>query len=255
MHRVALLCGGLLAALVVAMLPGNSLELREPSAEKISDAVSSVTQPAAPEHEWYEVVKVVDGDTFTIRMSGKNVTVRLIGLDTPEVVDPRKPVQCFGREASEKAKQTLHGTLVRVETDSSQGELDKYGRTLAYIFLADGSNFAELMIAEGYGHEYTYNIPYKYQKEFKEAERGAREEKKGLWAAGACAEESARAPGPAATPALANEAYECSRNAYNCSSFSAQTEAQSAYEACGGSLNDIHKLDSDGDGHVCESLP
>lgn len=140
----------------------------------------------------YSVVRVVDGDTVVVWKAEKTLTVRVIGLDTPEVVDPRKPVQCFGIEASDHAKELLNGKSVRLEMDPSQDELDKYGRTLAYIFMSDGTNFAERMIAEGFAHEYTYRLPYKYQDSFKAAERRAREEKLGLWADEKCAAESAR---------------------------------------------------------------
>ncbi len=207
------------------------------------------------EHEWYPVVKVIDGDTFAVAMDGRNVTVRLIGIDTPESVDPRTTVQCFGREASQKAREILSGTTVRLEKDPSQGELDKYGRLLAYAFLQSGMNIAEYMIVEGYGHEYTYNLPYKYQTEFKAAEQKAREEKKGLWADDACMNDlRSRSLPPASMPSEGGQ-YECSRNAYNCSDFATQAEAQSAFESCGAGANDIHKLDADGDGEVCESLP
>ena len=148
---------------------------------------------AAEASDWYPVVKVVDGDTITILKDGEKVTVRLIGLDTPETLDPRKPVQCFGKEASDKAKQILSGSDVRIETDPSQGEYDKYGRLLAYVYAPanvrpQGILINEYMISEGYGHEYTYNLPYTYQAQFKAAEQSAREAKKGLWADGACEE-------------------------------------------------------------------
>ena len=55
----------------------------------------------------YQVIKVVDGDTITIDLNGKAETIRLIGINTPETVDPRKPVECFGVEASNKAKELL----------------------------------------------------------------------------------------------------------------------------------------------------
>ena len=208
-------------------------------------------------------MKVVDGDTLTIAMGGKNVTLRLVGLDTPEVVDPRKPVQCFGKEASEKAKQLLSGSSVRIETDSSQGELDKYGRSLAYVYVPanskpEGILVNEYMIREGYGHEYTYNLPYKYQAQFKEAERLAREEKRGLWADNACttiANPTTKSTSPVPVPPISAGSYECSRNAYNCTDFTTQTEAQAAFDSCGGSDNDVHRLDADFDGEVCESLP
>lgn len=134
----------------------------------------------------YPVTHVVDGDTIDVGINGETERIRLIGLDTPETVDPRKPVQCFGVEASNKTKSILAGQKVKIETDPSQGMRDKYGRLLAYIFLSDGMLLNKMMIEEGYGHEYTHHLPYKYQEEFKTAETRARELKKGLWADEAC---------------------------------------------------------------------
>ena len=203
----------------------------------------------------YRVTKVVDGDTFAVDMDGANVTVRLIGLDTPETVDPRKPVQCFGKEASEKAKEILVGASVRLEFDDSQGTYDKYGRLLAYAHLPDGTLFNKYMIEGGYGHEYTYDLPYKYQADFKAAEVVARGEKKGLWAADSCMEtQAASLTAPSSAFARTKE-YDCSRNAYNCSVFSSHAEAQYSFDLCVGTGNDIHRLDSDRDGRVCELLP
>jgi len=228
-----------------------------PSATPATDTSLSATSTA---YEWYPVVQVVDGDTVVADIDGKRTTIRLIGLDTPETVDPRKPVQCFGKEASAKAKQILSGSSIRLETDPSQDTYDKYGRTLAFVFLKDGTLFNKYMIAEGYGHEYTYNLPYKYQTEFKAAEKAAREGKKGLWAPDVCmsgAEQ--RRPnaddGRTGTHIPSSGTYECAKNVYNCSSFTSQSEAQSVFESCGGAASDVHKLDSDGDRRVCESLP
>jgi len=204
---------------------------------------------------YYPVTKVVDGDTIAVNINGKNTTIRLIGLDTPETVDPRKPVQCFGVQASDKAKEILTRKRVRLEMDPSQGQYDKYGRTLAYIYLEDGTFFNKLMISEGYGHEYTYNLPYKYQKEFKQAEQIAREEKKGLWAPNACVPVTVGTTPVPKTINPTGKTYDCSGNVYNCSSFKTQAEAQYVFELCGGDKNDIHKLDRDMDGKVCESLP
>jgi len=149
--------------------------------------VPSLVQEEAEIPEGFSrVVRVVDGDTLVVETDGIDEKVRLIGLDTPEAVDPRKPVQCFGREASAKAKELLAGKAVRIESDPTQGDRDKYGRLLRYAFLKDGTLFNKLMIEEGYGHEYTYNLPYKYQKEFQAAETRARGTKRGLWADGAC---------------------------------------------------------------------
>lgn len=177
---------GVVAGAIAVAVWGN-IEKHAPVAAVETAAVGSSTPPAksAPK-DTYPVAKVVDGDTIDIVMSGKSVRVRLIGLDTPEIVDPRKPVQCFAKEASDKAKEILVGQSVRIEGDPSQDRYDKYGRLLAYVYLPDGTLFNKYMIAEGYGHEYTYHLPYKHQAEFKAAEKKAREEKKGLWTDGIC---------------------------------------------------------------------
>ena len=132
------------------------------------------------------VSRVVDGDTLDADCAGQIARVRLIGVDTPEVVDPRKTVQCFGHEASDFSKKTLTGQQVRLEADATQDDKDKYGRLLRYVRLADGRLFNQMLIDAGYGFEYTYQIPYQYQKQFKEAEQQARINKAGLWAEGAC---------------------------------------------------------------------
>ena len=119
-------------------------------------------------------------------MDGKTETLRLIGIDTPETVDPRKPVQCFGKEASNKAKELLTGKKVRIEMDGSQGERDKYGRLLAYIYREDGLFYNKYMIAQGYAHEYTYDTLYKYQAEFKAAQKEAQDNQRGLWNPATC---------------------------------------------------------------------
>lgn len=137
-----------------------------------------------------KVVKVVDGDTLDVDLNGETVRLRLIGIDTPETVDPRKPVQCFGKEASDRAKSLLNGKKVSLEMDSTQGDKDSYGRLLRYVILADGTNFNQKMIADGYAFEYTYSKPYRYQETFKKAQKSARESKKGLWAADTCGGEA-----------------------------------------------------------------
>src|SRR5215216_3683085 len=87
------------------------------------------------------VINVVDGDTVDVQFAdGGTERIRLIGIDTPEVVDPHEPVQCFGREASARAHDLLDGRAVLVELDPTQGERDRYGRLLAYLWLSDGRN-------------------------------------------------------------------------------------------------------------------
>ena len=146
-------------------------------------------QPASAEpasgQGWVPVVEVVDGDTVKVERDGETVTLRLIGIDTPESVHPTRPVECYGPKASEQAHRLLDGQRVRLEFDPSQGRLDRYGRTLAYVWLRDGRMFNEVMIRGGFAEEYTYDLPYKYQSRFRAAERAAKDRGTGLW--GACA--------------------------------------------------------------------
>lgn len=153
----------------------------------IQNLLPSYSTPTNNSQDYYSVVKVVDGDTFEVQIGNKKEKVRFIGVDTPEVVDPRKPVQCFGREASNFAKKILTDKKVRLEKDPTQGDRDKYNRLLRFVYLEDGTFFNKLLISEGYAHEYTYHSnPYKYQEEFIQAARDARENSRGLWAPNAC---------------------------------------------------------------------
>ena len=145
----------------------------------------------------YKVVRVVDGDTIKVAIINNSIisdniqTVRMIGVDTPETVDPRKVVQCFGREASDWSKKNLKDKTIQLEIDNTQGDRDKYNRLLRYVIL-DNKNYNKELILNGYGYEYTYNKsnPYNYQEEFKDAERYARENRLGLWADNACGEKN-----------------------------------------------------------------
>ncbi len=134
----------------------------------------------------YLVSRVVDGDTIDVLINNETKRVRIIGLDTPEVVDPRREVECFGPEASAYAKELLENKYVRLEMDSTQDIEDKYGRLLRHVILDDGRSFAEIMISQGYAHEYTYYKPYKYQKEYLLAETEAKQADLGIWAEEAC---------------------------------------------------------------------
>ncbi|MDD4333263.1 MAG: thermonuclease family protein [Patescibacteria group bacterium] len=157
------------------------IKLAQP--EELATTSAAQTNPL---YEYYPVSSIVDGDTIKVDINGKNETIRLIGIDTPEVVDPRKPVQCFGQEASNKAKELLGGKKVRIEKDPTHGDRDKYNRLLAYIYREDGLFYNQFMIEQGYAHEYTYNTPYKYQAEFKAAEKLAKGNQRGLWSPNAC---------------------------------------------------------------------
>lgn len=142
----------------------------------------------------YPVTKVVDGDTVWVQRDGVKVKLRLIGIDTPETHDPRKPVQCFGAAAAAQAQSMLAGHQVLLETDDSQGLFDKYGRELVYIWV-DGRLFNLEMIKAGFAHEYTYDEPYRYQQQFRNAERAAAAAGAGLWASDTCGGDTTQAAG------------------------------------------------------------
>jgi micrococcal nuclease len=151
-------------------------------ASQISPTLSEATEvKEESEEESYEVLRVVDGDTIDVLIHGVIERVRFIGIDTPESVDPRRPVECFGAEASKRTKELLLGTYVLLEDDPSQGNRDTHGRLLRYVFTESGENVGHKLIEEGYAHEYTYNLPYKYQRLFREAENDARLHERGLW--------------------------------------------------------------------------
>ena len=134
----------------------------------------------------FTVTKVVDGDTIWVDNNGQRLKIRMIGMDTPETVDPRKPVQCFALEASAQAKTILGGQSVYLETDPSQDSVDRYGRTLAYVWTESGRLFNLDMIADGFAHEYTYDLPYRYQQAFRAAEDDAQAQARGLWSPSTC---------------------------------------------------------------------
>lgn len=129
-----------------------------------------------------EVKKVVDGDTIII---AGDATVRYTGIDTPETVDPRRPVGCYGKEASHINKQLVNGKMVRLEKDIS--ETDKYGRLLRYIFVSteNGELFVnDYLVRQGYAKSNSYPPDIKYQQQFVEAQQEAMANNRGLW--GAC---------------------------------------------------------------------
>lgn|SRR3989344_7021542 len=140
--------------------------------------------------EFYKIATVIDGDTFKIRFPGifgsflfaGTISVRMLGVDTPETVDPRKLEQCYGKEASEETKHLLGGRSVRLEFESKREVRDKYGRYLAYVYLDDGLFINEYLIRNGYAREYTFGKAYSMQKEFRRIESQAKKSEKGLWA-------------------------------------------------------------------------
>lgn len=139
------------------------------------------------------VERVVDGDTFVITVNGREEKVRLIGIDTPESRvnekagrDARRTgkdtrtIVALGKEAKRFVEKLVPvGSVVRIETDAQ--ERDKYGRLLAYVYLADGRMVNEEIILAGYAAPMTYPPNVRHEVRFRAAYRHARENKEGLW--------------------------------------------------------------------------
>ena len=127
----------------------------------------------------YKVVRVIDGDTVKIDYNGKATNVRLIGVDTPETVHPNKPVEAYGKEASNFTKNLLLGESVYLRFDIDK--TDKYGRLLAYLYRAPDGLFVNLeIVRQGYGHAYT-QFPFKHIELFRYYGNRARTAGKGLY--------------------------------------------------------------------------
>lgn len=187
------------------------------------------------------VKRVVDGDTVELADGTK---VRLIGVNTPESVDPRRPVEHYGKEASDYTKKRLTGKDVLLDYDVER--YDKYRRTLAYLWLTNGAFFNAELIRQGYAQTLTIPPNVRYAELFRRLEREAREARRGLWSDPA----PPTSPQPK-TPALR---YDPAGPDRDCSDFVTQAEAQAFFEAAGGPARDPHRLDRDRDGVACESL-
>ncbi len=154
---------------------------RPPASSKTEESTSENIKP--PQDKRGDIKHcycpfVIDGDAIVVDMNGKEERVRLIGVDTPETVHPQKPVERFGKEASDFTKRMVAGKKVRLEYDWQTR--DKYGRLLAYVYLKDGTFLNAEIVKQGYGFAYT-KYPFKHMEEFRQYEREAREAQKGLW--------------------------------------------------------------------------
>ena len=178
----------------------SSLEIKKESEKAVVPLVSPQIENKA-DKKFYDVLDVVDGDTIKISEIG---TLRLIGLDTPETKDPRKVVQCFGVEASNRAKELLSGKKVSLEYDPAN-KTDKYKRTLAYIYLENGYFYNLEMVKDGFAHSYK-SFPHPKLEEFNQAEESAKNQGKGFWSNETCSGNTTQAGNPknpvAKTPAV-----------------------------------------------------
>jgi micrococcal nuclease len=128
----------------------------------------------------YKVAQVVDGDTIRIFVDDNIATIRMLGINTPETVDPRKQPECYGKEASTENKKLLTDAFVTLDFSPKREVKDKYGRFLAYVYKGD-IFVNEYLLQNGFAREYTVGKPYSEQKEFKKLAEQAKAEKIGLW--------------------------------------------------------------------------
>jgi micrococcal nuclease len=128
------------------------------------------------------VTRVVDGDTVHVSIHGDDEAVRYIGVDTPETVKPRTPVQCFGKAASAYNHRLIEGEEVRLRYDRERR--DRYGRLLAYVYRARDGLFVNAALVRG-GYATTLTIPpnTEHASQFASLERRARDDRRGLWRA------------------------------------------------------------------------
>lgn len=143
-------------------------------------AVGCTAQIDQPGGQTATVVRAVDGDTVKLDTGD---TVRILAIDTPETVEPGHPVDCWGPEASAWAHATLDGKRVRVVPDPSQDQVDRYGRTLAYLILPDGVNYSVLAAEQGMGRAYAYRAknPPRAYPQIAAAQQQAQAAGRGLW--------------------------------------------------------------------------
>lgn len=141
------------------------------------------TQTVVAAAEAAEVVAVVDGDTIEVKTSAGESRVRIIGIETPEIGRDGAAGDCYAIEARNFLDELLYGRKVELQSDSTQADVDAYGRLLRHVDV-DGQSAAVLAIAAGTGYEYTYDKSYEGQSDHLAAEAAARDERVGLW--GAC---------------------------------------------------------------------
>jgi endonuclease YncB( thermonuclease family) len=142
-------------------------------------------QPAATRRS-ARIVRVIDGDTLRVRLSsGRQITVRLIGIDTPETKRPGVAVECGGTAASAYMRriafQRNRGRRVTVVSDPSQDTTDRYGRTLAYLDAGGKGDLGRLMLRAGWAAVYVFEDPFARFARYQTAANQAQARRVGVW--------------------------------------------------------------------------
>ena len=128
-----------------------------------------------------ELVGTVDGDTAKFKMNGEQITVRFLGINTKETVDPEIGEEAWGKEASNFTKEKLeNATKIELEFDSAADEKDKYNRYLAWIWV-DDKLLQNSLVESGLAENYMLKNNYKYAGILQESEENAKNNKLGIW--------------------------------------------------------------------------
>jgi micrococcal nuclease len=127
------------------------------------------------------ITRIVDGDTIKVTGDGgREYTVRLLGIDTPETHHPTRPVECGGRRAT-AALAGFAGRRVTLQTDPAQDTYDRFDRLLAYV-ASSGESLQERQLRRGWARVYVYDRrPFSRLGVFLAAERRARAAGRGIW--------------------------------------------------------------------------
>lgn len=168
----------------------------KPPNSKPATSKPPTPKPPAAAGVLVAVAGIVDGDTIKVRLNGTTERVRVIGIDTPELASR----DCYAQQASSKMQSLVQSKQVRLVADPTQADRDRYGRLLRHVRLTDGRSVAQLLIAGGYGEEYTYSRAYAGQAAYRQAEATARAKGLGIWSSGCRAALAAPAPAPRPAP-------------------------------------------------------
>jgi len=222
---------------------------RKEAARKAASVRATAVDKAARR---FAVLDVVDGDTVRLDYRG-GVSVRIIGIDTPETVSPSVPDECGGQAASSAARTLLTGKSVSMAFDPTQDRADRYGRPLVYLQVPGVGDFGRAMIQRGHAAEYTYDAAYQRQSGYRGAQGAARRARRGLWGACGGADTPLRRPRPAPVPARRSGGG-CAVGYRPCvPPFPPDRNCDDVRGPIRVTGADPHGLDSDGDGVACAS--
>lgn len=181
----ALLCA-VVAGCAIWLFPARVPEVLRPAADVLRNWIDTAEklifpQPS-PEGAAYAVIRAIDGDTLLVSAAGQEVSVRLIGVDAPESVHP-EPDQNTpeGEFASQWMKAFISGKTVSLEYDEEL--FDRYGRTLAYVYV-DGVLLEDHLLRAGMARTLTMEPNTRYQHHFEQIEKEAKNNGAGFWGTG-----------------------------------------------------------------------